>query len=127
MLKISPYIRESLDEFPYWPQCATRIEIYGTEGVMYVGRHGGGWQVFGRPEREKPVVNAQDNGKFPDPEHKENFVQCVRTRQTPNADIEEGHRSVLLAHYATISYRLGGEKLTIDRQDRAGRRATTRR
>jgi predicted dehydrogenase len=116
MLKISPYIRESLDEYPYWPQCATRIEIYGTEAVMYVGRHGGGWQVFGRPEREKPVIIAQDNGKFPDPEHKENFVQCVRNRQTPNADIAEGHRSVLLAHYATISYRLGGEKLTIDRK-----------
>ena len=114
MLKIAPVIRESLTDYPYWPQCATRIEIYGSEGLMYVGRHGGGWQVFGRPQREQPVLIAEGNGKFPDPEHKENFIQSVRRQAKPNAPIEEGHKSVLLAHYATMSYRLGGEKLTID-------------
>ncbi|NUQ65806.1 MAG: Gfo/Idh/MocA family oxidoreductase [Pirellulales bacterium] len=114
MLKISPIIRQATDKFPYWPQCATRIEIYGTEGLMYLGRHGGGWQVFGRPKLQEGVVVAQEKGLFPDPEHKENFVQCIRSRQTPNADIEEGHRSVLLSHYATISYRLAGQKLMID-------------
>ena len=116
MLKIAPNIRESLTEYPYWPQCATRIEIYGSAGLMYVGRHGGGWQVFDRPKREQPVLVAEGNGKFPDPEHKENFLDCVRTRKRPNAPIEEGHRSVLMAHYATMSYRLGGEKLLVDRQ-----------
>jgi len=114
MLKISPYIRESLTEYPYWPQCATRIEIYGEKGLMIVGRHGGGWQVFDRPKSEKPVVKAQGNGKFPDPEHKENFVACIRSRQLPNADVEHGHRSALWIHYANISYRLGGQKVTID-------------
>jgi predicted dehydrogenase len=114
MLKISPQIRESLTEYPYWPQCATRIEIYGETGVMYVGRHGGGWQVFGRPKSEKPVLIAQGNGKFPDPEHKEDFIRCIRSRALPNADVEKGHRSALLTHYANISYRLGGQKLVID-------------
>jgi predicted dehydrogenase len=114
MLKISPIIRMSPDQFPYWPQCATRIEIYGTEGVMFLGRHGGGWQVFTRPKLDAGVVVAQQKGLFPDPEHKDNFLECLRTRARPNADIEEGHRSVLWAHYATMSYRLGGEKLTID-------------
>jgi len=114
MLKISPQIRESLTEYPYWPQCATRIEIFGDKGLMIVGRHGGGWQVFDRPQRERPVVKAQGNGKFPDPEHKENFIQCVRSRQRPSADVEHGHRSALLIHYANISYRLGGQKLAVD-------------
>jgi predicted dehydrogenase len=114
MLKVAPVIRESPDQFPYWPQCATRTEIYGSEGLMIVGRHGGGWQVFDRPKREKPTLVAQNKGKFPDPEHKENFVQCLRSRQLPNADIEKGHRSALLVHYATISYKLGGQKLLID-------------
>ena len=114
MLKISPLIRQSTSEFPYWPQCATRIEIYGSQGLMIVGRHGGGWQVFGRPALHAGVVQAQCKGRFPDPEHKENFLHCVRTRATPNADIEEGHRSALLPHLANISYRLGGEKLVID-------------
>ena len=114
MFKISPIIRQATDKFPYWPQCATRIEIYGSEGLMYLGRHGGGWQVFDKPKLQSGVVKAQMKGLFPDPEHKENFLHCIRTRQTPNADIQEGHRSVLLSHYANISCRLGGEKLVID-------------
>ncbi len=114
MLKVSPYIRESVTEFPYWPQCATRTEIYGSKGLMILGRHGAGWQVFDRPKREQPVVVAQGNGKFPDPEHKENFVQCIRSRALPNADIEKGHRSALMIHYANISYRLGSQRLVID-------------
>ena len=114
MLKISPIIRQSDTEFPYWPQCATRIEIYGSKGLMVVGRHGGGWQVFIRPKLHEGVVKDQKKGHFPDPEHKANFVDCVRTRKTPNADIEEGHRSILLGHLANISYRLGGQKLIID-------------
>ena len=114
MLKVSPIIRQSDTEFPYWPQCATRIEIYGSEGLMIVGRHGGGWQVFGRPKLHEGVVKDQKKGRFPDPEHKQNFLECIRTRQTPNADIEEGHRSVLLSHLANISYRIGSQKLLFD-------------
>jgi predicted dehydrogenase len=114
MLKVSPAIRQSQTEFPYWPQCATRTEIYGSDGLMIVGRHGGGWQVFDRPKSEKPVVKAQFKGTFPDPEHKENFVRCLRNRQLPNADVEQGHLSALLTHYGNISLRLGGQKLAID-------------
>jgi predicted dehydrogenase len=113
MIKIDGSIRQS-DLFPYWPQCATRIEIYGTEGLMVVGRHGGGWQVFVRPQERRPVVKAQRYGRFPDPPHKENFVRCVRSRELPSADVEQGHLSALMIHYANISYRLGGRKLVID-------------
>jgi predicted dehydrogenase len=45
MSKINGSIRSS-DKFPQWPQCATRIEFYGTRDMMMLGRHGGGWQVF---------------------------------------------------------------------------------
>lgn len=114
MLKISPIIRQATDQWPYWPQCATRIEVYGNDALMYLGRHGGGWQVFERPKLQEGVIRDKNKGLFPDPEHKENFLQCVRSRAKPNADIEEGHRSVLWAQYATISYRLGGQKLKID-------------
>lgn len=34
-----------------------------------------------------------------------------------NADIEIGHRSTLLVHYAIMSCRAGGEKLEIDQKD----------
>ncbi|MDR0705230.1 MAG: Gfo/Idh/MocA family oxidoreductase [Planctomycetaceae bacterium] len=113
ILKIDGGVRDS-DMFPYWMQCATRIELYGTKGLMMVGRHGGGWQVFDRPKDRQPVVKAQEFGRFPDPEHKRNFLDCIRSRELPNADIEKGHRSTSLVHYSTISYRLGGMKLDID-------------
>jgi len=113
MLKTPGEIRES-DLFPYWPQNSTRIEIFGTEAMMLMGRHGGGWQVFVRPKDRQPVVKEQMYGRHPDPDHKENFVQCVRTRELPNADIEQGHRSAMLSHLGHISYRTG-RKLLIDR------------
>ncbi|MDR1958274.1 MAG: Gfo/Idh/MocA family oxidoreductase [Planctomycetaceae bacterium] len=106
------------DLFPYpWMQCATRIEIFGTKGLMVAGRHGGGWEVYDRPKNRQPVVRDLQHGRFPDPEHKENFLQCLRSRELPNADIEKGHRSTMLVHYATISHRLGGVKLDIDTED----------
>lgn len=116
MLKIDPVVRQS-DMFPLWMQCATRIELYGTKGMMAVARHGGGWEVYVRPKSRQAVVESFAHGRFPDTEHKENFLQCIRSRELPNADIEEGHKSTLLIHYSTISYRLGGRKLLIDREN----------
>jgi predicted dehydrogenase len=113
MLKTDGEVRQS-DMFPLWMQNSTRIEIFGTEGMMVIGRHGGGWQVFVRPHQRKPVVKDQMYGRFPDPDHKANFIHCIRTRERPNADVEEVHRSGLMIHYANISYRLGGQKLSID-------------
>lgn len=118
ILKIDPGVRDN-DMFPLWLQCSTRIEIYGSEGVMIVGRHGGGWQVFDRPKSRQPVVAAQAYGRFPDPEHQSDFLDAVRTRRLPNADIEKGHRSTLWVHLANISYRLGGRKLRIDPETEA--------
>ena len=113
MLKTDMALRQS-DMFPYWTQNSTRIEIFGTEGLMMMGRHGGGWQVFVRPKDRQPVVKDSMYGRFPDPVHKENFISCVRSRKRPNADIEHGHRSALLVHYATASMRAGGVKVNID-------------
>jgi predicted dehydrogenase len=113
MLKVSPAVRSG-ELFPYWPQTAARIEIYGSEAVMLVGPHGSGWQVFARPRREQPAVVDHAYGRPAEPEHIENFLQCVRTRKTPNADVEEGQRSALLVHYANMSFRTGGQKLRVD-------------
>jgi hypothetical protein len=53
-------------------------------------------------------------GRFPDAPHQENFVQCVRSRQQPHAEIEIGHHSHLALHYATMSCRTGGKSLHIE-------------
>ncbi|MBX7169067.1 MAG: Gfo/Idh/MocA family oxidoreductase [Pirellulales bacterium] len=116
MIKSDMELRNSQELYPYWPQNAERIEIYGSEGLMYLGRHGCGWQVYGRQQKRQPQVVAQDNGPFPDPEHKENFCQSIRSRELPSADIEKGHKSTLLCQLANVSLRLGGEKLVVDPQ-----------
>ena len=109
------------DIYPYWPQNTERIEIYGSDGLMYVGRMGSGWQVYVRQKSRQPVIRDQMHGRFPDKEHQQNFIECVRSRNRPNADIGEGHLSMLLVHYAMISYAWGRE--TRDRpEDRADSR-----
>jgi predicted dehydrogenase len=96
--------------FPEWKRNATRIEIYGTEGMMYLGRHGGGWQVF----RDNGELVAEEYGMFPDIEHQQNFIKAIRTRKAPNGNIEQGHKSASLVHLANISYRLGNKHLLFD-------------
>ena len=39
--------------------------------------------------------------------HIQNFLDCVRSRQRPIADVEIGYRSVSACHVGTIAYRLG--------------------
>ena len=97
-------------KWPYWPQNAERIEIYGTKQLMYLGRHGMGWQVM---EGDGKIV-AQEQGYFPDKWHQPNFVDCVRSRRKPNADIEQSHYSACLVHLANLSHRVGNKQLLFD-------------
>ena len=106
MQKTGPEVRFS-EDFPDWNQNATSIKILGTKGMMYVGRMGGGWQVFDRDE----VVVAQDSGYFPLKEHILDFIDCIRSRRQPKGDIIEGHNSSVLIHLANISYRVGNKQL----------------
>ena len=109
MKKIPIEIRES-DRFPDWSTCATKIEILGTQARMLLGRHGGGWQVFDADHR----VVEQSYGRQGDAPHIENFLNCIRSGALPNADVEQGHQSVLLSHLANIAWRAGNVKLRYD-------------
>jgi len=112
----NPYMRKFPNEvrygkqWPYWPQSSCRVEIYGSKQLMYLGRHGCGWQVV---EAGGKVV-AEDKGYFPDKWHQPNFIDCVRSRQQPNADIEQAHQSGCLIHLGVASYRVGRKQLLFD-------------
>lgn len=110
MKKAPNSIRMSTTEFPDWRTYACRTEIYGTEGLMYLGRHGGGWQVKGADSK----IIAQDKGIFPDIEHQKNFIESLRTRKKPNCDVEQGHLSASLVHLGDIAYRVGNKQLNFD-------------
>jgi predicted dehydrogenase len=94
-------------KWPYWPQNATRIEIYGTERLMYLGRHGVGWQVM---EADGKIIDS-DKGYFPDKFHQKNFIDSIRLNTKPNGDVTQGHLSASLVHLADIAYRTGNKYL----------------
>ncbi len=120
----SPYMHRIVHlkdktKFPDWPFSATKVEICGTKGFMCFGRHGGGWQVFegDRNVREsKAVVSEPASLKFGSiiDAHFDDFINCIRSRKKPKADVEEAHLSMVLCHLANISYRVGNRKLKYD-------------
>ena len=109
MKKTTATIRRN-DEFPYWTQNATRIELYGSQLMMTIGRHGGGFQVV----TSSGKVVDQMYGRFPDEPHQKNFVDSVKTRKRPNADIETLHPSCSMLHLANIAHRVGNSTLKYD-------------
>ncbi len=86
------------------------IAFYGDKGTLIVDEKG--WHVEepdgGKPE--KPLEGKATNGVAA---HVQNFLDCVKSRQKPNADIEIGHLSTRLCHLGNIAHRVG-RKLTFD-------------
>ena len=80
------------------------VAVYGSEGMVQIGRRAckSGLKVFDRKGQEVLF----DNTNEPDA-HARNFIDCIRSRQTPNAEIELGHISTTCAHLAKIVARAG--------------------
>ncbi|HXK95512.1 MAG TPA: Gfo/Idh/MocA family oxidoreductase [bacterium] len=83
-------------------------------GSQWIGRNGQlgvnreKWEVFAegrgdnlrleeKPETVNPIPNS----------HHANFIECMRTRQTPRSDIESMHKTTVLCHLANIAFRTG--------------------
>ena len=39
--------------------------------------------------------------------HVANFIDCVKSRKRPNADVEIGHRASIIGHLGNIAFRTG--------------------
>ena len=87
------------------------FEIRGTKGSMYcsdqyfevVPERGGQFQSS--EPRMKPVKVKSAGGNLSiTAHHARNFLDCIKNRKKPNADIEEGHRSTTMSLLAKISY-----------------------
>ena len=112
MTKIPLEVRDG-ERLPDWyPFIGTKVEIFGTEGFMILGRVGGGWQAYGPKGEEGPWEKSRHIDMQVG--HIADFVNCVRTRERPKGDIEEGHISAALCHMGNISYRVGNRKLEFD-------------
>ncbi len=109
-MKKTPMAVRDTDQLPNWTFNSTKIEVLGTRGFMFMGRHGDGWQVYN--EDAQSIIASSP--KQSDPEHQDNFIECVRSRRQANASAEQGHYSVLLCHLANASFRAGNKKLAFD-------------
>jgi predicted dehydrogenase len=77
--------------------------FYGTEGWMLFTRRGYFEVRLGRKEEPGPTLR----GSAGMPAHVHNFLDCVRSRQQPNASAEIAHLSCGLVHLGEIAYRVG--------------------
>ena len=81
------------------------VAVYGSEATIQIGRWNRRWgyKLF---DREGKLVEHNDADDEAD-DHMRNFVDCIRTRKLPNADISIGHLSALHCHLANIVARTG--------------------
>jgi predicted dehydrogenase len=86
------------------------IELRGTLGTAFAGidrfeivpERGGQFQDPA-PRRKPLVESSRDGYEDLDRAHARNFLDCVKSRSRPNADVEEGHRSTTFALLANIA------------------------
>ena len=76
--------------------------ILGDEGYVVIGN--GRWRHFD----PKGKVVKQMSAGYNDVGHAQNFLDCMRSRNKPNADLETvGHPSSLLCHLGNAAWRAG--------------------
>ncbi|HEX7958794.1 MAG TPA: Gfo/Idh/MocA family oxidoreductase [Terriglobales bacterium] len=57
------------------------------------------------PERVNRKDGAALTGTTRDVDHMANWIECVRSRKQPNANVDIGYRSAVAAHMANLAYR----------------------
>ncbi len=92
------------------------MELRGTDATVYIGgeqievfpeKRGQfqTWQPKLAPEQVQAKEHASNHAQTA--LHARNFLDCIRTREKPNADVELGHRSTTLSLIANISQQVG--------------------
>jgi predicted dehydrogenase len=94
---------------------AAMIEFMGTDATLNIDR--GGYQVFperGKGQFEELILGTdkqrgRDFYDKPDGEllHLTNWVECIRSRKTPNAPVEAGVRAAAAMHLSNLALRSG--------------------
>jgi len=78
------------------------MAFYGTNGALFADRIG--YEIY--PEGDR-IQSRRKNARDGTAGHLRNFIECVRTRQQPNAGPEAGHRATLVGHLGNIAFRTG--------------------
>jgi hypothetical protein len=78
------------------------VAVYGTGGMMHIGRWGKRWGFKVFDEKGALALDQSANEDDRNDAHHRNFIDCVKSRQAPNADIETGHLSTVLSHLGNV-------------------------
>lgn len=86
------------------------VELRGTLANLYMGVRSSGYRVVpshgGQFQENVPYAEPEEaddlDGNLDD-QHARNFLDCVKSREKPNCDLETGHRSTTVAHLANIA------------------------
>ena len=95
------------------------VAFVGTNGSLVADRDN--WEVlaeWGDGKARMEAVEKQKTDNLDHENHVADFIDCMKTRGRPSADIEVGRNAALFAHLGNIAYRTG-RKLRWD--DAAGR------
>ena len=90
------------------------VELRGTQGVLFatdktidiVPETGGQFQDRS-PRMEPFQLRGTEGAGSLTAQHARNFLDCIRSREKPNADIEDGHRSTTMSLLSKISLAVG--------------------
>ena len=76
--------------------------VYGDQGYIILGNRR--WRAYqGRHE-----LVAEGSGSNDGTSHIRNFLDCVKSRRRPNADLETvGHPTSVLCHAANVAWKIG--------------------
>lgn len=86
----------------------SEFELRGTQGIVHghasrcklIAEKGGQFQD--NAVRMEEMELTTDEGDLTEA-HIRNFLDCIRSRATPNCDVEEGHKSTIFAHLGNMA------------------------
>ena len=75
------------------------MEFHGSGGVLNIFRYG-----YRFESKEKGAAKIEVKGKDADGPHMDNFIQAIRSRKQPNADVVYSHYVTSVCHMANMAY-----------------------
>jgi predicted dehydrogenase len=77
------------------------VSFYGTNGTLIM--EDSGYRIYDETGKLVSEIKAGERG---DKVHILNFLNCIKSGNKPNSDIEECQKSALMCHLGNIAYRL---------------------
>ena len=94
-------------------------KFYGDKGTLDVTNwNAPTYSAEGGPKRDGQIRGVQKVTEIPRPDHFLNWLQCIRSGETPHASIDAGFQHAVAVLMATTSYETG-RRTTYDPKQRA--------